>query len=115
MPMLLDLDTLAELYPVREGRNQFLQRALQILREDREALQGALRRHAYAQAGELAHRLQGSAAFLTGDPEQCAAILLPLEQAARQGLARAAWDALAHAVDQLITLESAIEQAIRAD
>lgn len=113
--MLLDLSTLTELYPGREGRRQFLQRALEIMREDRQALRDTLERHAYAEAGELAHRLQGSAAFLTGDPEQCAAILVPLEQAARKGLATVAQDTLATALSHLMALESAIEQEIQAD
>lgn len=115
MPMLLDLHTLTELYPAPEGRRQFLQRALEILREDRAALQDALARRAYVRAGELAHRIQGSAAFLTGKPEQSAAILHPLEQAIKQGLPSGTRDTQATVLDQLITLESAIEQVIRTD
>ena len=115
MPMLLDLHTLTELYPAPEGRRQFLRRALEILREDRAALQDALAGHAYVRAGELAHRIQGSAAFLTGKPEQSAAILLPLEQAIKRGLPPATRDAQATVMDHLVMLESAIEQEIRAD
>jgi hypothetical protein len=115
MPMRLDLDTLIELYPALDGRRSFLQRAMDILRDDRLALQDALARHAYAQAGELAHRVQGSVAFLTGEPERSAEIVRPLEQAIRQGLPASSRDTQATVLEHLMALESAIGQAISRD
>ncbi|CAM3759910.1 hypothetical protein [Bordetella bronchialis] len=113
--MPLDLDTLTDLYPDPEGRRQFLQRALDILREDRQALQDALGRHAYGQAAELAHRLQGSVAFLTGEPEHCARILLPLQHASRRGQSAECQQARTAAMELLVALESAMEQSLSPD
>jgi hypothetical protein len=110
MPTLLDLDTLTELYPDPDGRRQFLLRAIEILHNDRLALEKALTDQAYAQASELAHRLQGTAAFMTGDPTRPADMLLPLSQAIKQrNLAdmRATQTEVLH---YLIALESAMEQ-----
>jgi HPt (histidine-containing phosphotransfer) domain-containing protein len=112
MPTLIDLDMLTELYPAPEARRQFLRRAVELMQEDRLAMQDALTRHAYVQAGELAHRLQGSAAFLTGKPEQSAAILLPLGQAIKQELPADFRDMQATVMDYLLALESAIGQLI---
>jgi hypothetical protein len=69
MPNVLDLDTLRELYPDAEARCGFLRRARDILQADRVALQQALAQHAYETARELAHRIQGSTAFLAGSTE----------------------------------------------
>lgn len=69
MPNLLDIDTLRELYPDTEARCGFLRRARDILRADRIALQQELAQHSYETARELAHRIQGSTAFLTGSTE----------------------------------------------
>lgn len=115
MPLQLDLHTLTELYPSPGERRQFLQRALEILREDRAALQYALAGHACERAAELAHRLQGSVAFLTGEPEQAAAILRPLERAIKQGLPPDSRDIELAALDHLMTLESAMDRATHPD
>lgn len=61
---LLDIGTLNELYPDPQARSGFLRRARRILRTDRVALQRALNRHAYDEAHGLAHRIQGTIAFL---------------------------------------------------
>ncbi|CAM3702914.1 HPt domain-containing protein [Bordetella sputigena] len=110
--MLLDLQTLTELYPDPAGRRQFLRRAMEILRDDRQDLQRALAGRACERAGDLAHRLQGSVAFLTGQPEQAAAILHPLSRAIKQGLpagSRLDQDA---ALEHLRKLEAVIEKTV---
>lgn len=115
MSTLLDLSALAELYPDLGARGQFLRRALELLRADRVALQDALARHAYADAGELAHRLRGSAAFLTGEPERSAALLAPLEQAIKYGMPPESQPLQDTALAHLMALEFAIEDAMGAD
>jgi hypothetical protein len=114
---LLDLDTLNELYPDREGRRDFLQRAKDILCADRQALQHALARHAYEESHHLAHRLQGTTSFLTGEPEQCAAIFAPLgDVLARRGLTDTATHAAqAKVLDHLVELEEALQEQLSAD
>lgn len=110
--MLLDLQTLTELYPDLEGRRQFLRRAMEILRDDRQDLQRALAGRACARAGDLTHRLQGSVAFLTGQPEQAAAILLPLTKAIKQGLPAESRQVQDTALEHLRTLEAVIENVV---
>jgi hypothetical protein len=114
---LLDLDTLNELYPDREGRRDFLQRAKDILCADRQALQHALARHAYEESHHLAHRLQGTASFLTGEPEQCATVFAPLGGVlAQRGLTDTATHAAATKVlDHLVELEKALREQLAAD
>jgi hypothetical protein len=114
---LLDLDTLNELYPDREGRRDFLQRARDLLHADRQALQDALAQHAYEQGCDLTHRLQGTASFLTGEPELSAAVFAPLGDALAQ---RRTTDtevqaAQAKVFDHLIALEHALEEQLSAD
>ncbi|CAM3628881.1 hypothetical protein [Bordetella flabilis] len=114
---LLDLDTLNELYPDREGRRDFLQRAKDILGADRRALQDALARHAYEESHHLAHRLQGTASFLTGEPEHSAAIFAPLGDVLAQ---RRLTDTGTHAaqakvLDHLAELEKALQEQLAAD
>jgi hypothetical protein len=112
MPTLLNLDTLTELYPDPEGRRQFVRRAMEILHNDRLALQEAVASLAYARAGELAHRLQGTAAFLTSDPEHAAAVLLPLNHAIRQGHMADTLAAQKDVLRYLIALEAAMGQVV---
>ncbi|ARP81095.1 hypothetical protein CAL12_09730 [Bordetella genomosp. 8] len=110
--MLLDLQTLAELYPDRAGRCQFLRRAVEILRDDRRDLRRALAGRACARAGDLAHRIQGSVAFLTGQPEQAASLLQPLARAIKQGLPPGSQQVQDIAQAHLLALESTIEKTI---
>jgi hypothetical protein len=113
--MRLDSDTLIELYPDPDGRRRFLRRAMEILRADRTALQDALASDACATAAELAHRLQGTAAFLTGDPERSAAILAALDQAVRQRRLHDTHALQTRALDYLAELESAIARCVSPD
>ncbi|OZI23667.1 hypothetical protein CAL26_09540 [Bordetella genomosp. 9] len=110
--MLLDLHTLTELYPDRAGRRQFLRRAVEILRDDRQDLRRALAGRACDRAGDLAHRIQGSVAFLTGQPEQAASMLLPLARAIKQGLPPGSQQVQDTAQAHLLALESTMEKAI---
>jgi hypothetical protein len=109
MPTLLDLSSLTELYPDPEERRRFLRRATEILQADRLALQDALTGHAYARAGELAHRLQGTAAFLTSEPESVSAVLFPLTQAIKRNSPDDTRAAQANALRYLAELEAAID------
>jgi len=69
MTPLLDMELLLELYPDAAARHGFLLRAHELLSADRVALQDAMAGRDHASARELAHRIQGTAAFLNGARE----------------------------------------------
>ncbi|MFC4274604.1 hypothetical protein [Achromobacter aloeverae] len=85
MTSLLDIELLRDLYPDPQARCRFLRRAHDVLRADRQALQAAMARRDHGDARQLAHRLQGTAAFLNGARESTLELFRALNQALAQG------------------------------
>jgi hypothetical protein len=112
MSDLLDLKNLIEMYPDQGGRIKFLRRAKAILHMDRIALQDALARHAYEQARQLVHRLQGTASFLTGSPDNPDSVFRPLNEALKQHNATRSYATQAEVLQYLNQLEEAVSEAI---
>jgi len=85
MTPLLNIELLLDLYPDAPARNSFLRRAHEVLSADRVALQDAIARRAHDDARQLAHRIQGTAAFLNGARETTQELFRGLNLGLAQG------------------------------
>ncbi|ALM83585.1 hypothetical protein [Bordetella sp. N] len=104
----LDLELLFDLYPDTATRNDFLRRAWQVLSADRMALSAALERRDHGEARQLAHRIQGTTAFLNGARERT----VELFGALNQGLAQSDVDQITAACGPVLTYLSGLETAL---
>ncbi len=111
MPAMLDFDLLLELYPDHPTRGAFLRRAHDVLRQDRLALQDAMARRDHGDARQLAHRIQGTAAFLNGAREATVELFLSLNLALAQGDPEGAHEPGVPILAYLADLEAALLRA----
>lgn len=113
MTPLLDMELLLDIYPDAAARNSFLRRAHEVLFADRVALQDAMARRHHADARQLAHRIQGTAAFLNGAREITQELFrglnLALAQEDAERTATGGEPVLAYLSDLEVALLSAVE------
>ncbi|WP_233235088.1 hypothetical protein [Bordetella sp. LUAb4] len=109
---LLNMELLLDLYPDVPARNSFLRRAHDVLSADRVALQDAMARRAHDDARQLAHRIQGTAAFLNGARESTQELFRGLNLALAQGDATPTQVGVEPILAYLSNLEIALLRAV---